>query len=77
MAGYDKNPSNVEALGQESKEWNICCKANIREFIALLRRPRSVMMFVPADAPVDSVINDLLPHLQKGDLMIDAGNSYF
>ncbi len=35
------------------------------------------MMLVPAGAPVDSVINDLSPHLDKGDLIIDAGNSYF
>jgi 6-phosphogluconate dehydrogenase len=35
------------------------------------------MMLVPAGAPVDGVINDLLPHLDRGDLIIDAGNSYF
>jgi 6-phosphogluconate dehydrogenase len=35
------------------------------------------MMLVPAGAPVDAVIKDLLPHLDKGDLIIDAGNSYF
>ena len=35
------------------------------------------MLLVPAGAPVDSVIKDLLPHLDKGDLIIDAGNSYF
>jgi len=35
------------------------------------------MMLVPAGPPVDSVIADLLPHLEKGDLIIDAGNSYF
>jgi 6-phosphogluconate dehydrogenase len=35
------------------------------------------MMLVPAGAPVDSVIKDLLLHLDKGDLIIDAGNSYF
>ena len=35
------------------------------------------MLLVPAGTPVDSVIADLLPHLEKGDLIIDAGNSYF
>ncbi|MCC7202210.1 MAG: NADP-dependent phosphogluconate dehydrogenase [Nitrospirae bacterium] len=77
VAGYDKDPLKVEALRQESKERDICGAANIREFIALLHRPRTLMMFVPAGAPVDSVINDLFPYLQKGDLIIDAGNSYF
>jgi 6-phosphogluconate dehydrogenase len=50
---------------------------NIVDFIALLRKPRAIMMLVPAGAPVDSVIKNLLPHLDKGDLIIDAGNSYF
>jgi 6-phosphogluconate dehydrogenase len=35
------------------------------------------MMLVPAGAPVDSVIKGLLPHLDKGDLIIDVGNSYY
>ena len=77
VAGYDKDQSKVEALRQESKERDVRGAANIQEFIALLRRPRAVMLLVPAGAPVDSVIVDLLPHLDEGDLIIDAGNSYF
>jgi 6-phosphogluconate dehydrogenase len=48
-----------------------------KEFAGLLHQPRAVMLLVPAGPPVDSVIADLLPHLGKGDLIIDAGNSYF
>jgi 6-phosphogluconate dehydrogenase len=77
VAGYDKDLAKVEALRQESKERDVRRVADIPEFIALLRHPRAVMMLVPAGAPVDSVIKDLLPHLDKGDLIIDAGNSYF
>jgi 6-phosphogluconate dehydrogenase len=77
VAGFDKDPNQVEALRKESAERNICGAANIQEFIALLRQPRAVMMLVPAGPPVDSVIKDLVPHLDKGDLIIDAGNSYF
>jgi 6-phosphogluconate dehydrogenase len=77
VAGYDKDPSKVEALQKESAENDIHGVANIKDFIGLLRWPRAVMMLVPAGPPVDSVIGDLLPHLQKGDLIIDAGNSYF
>ena len=43
----------------------------------MLRSPRAVMMLVPAGAPVDAVIRDLLPHLNPGDLIIDGGNSHF
>jgi 6-phosphogluconate dehydrogenase len=76
-AGYDKDAAKVAALRQEAENRDIRGAADIKEFIALLRKPRAVMMLVPAGAPVDSVINDLVAHLQPGDLIIDAGNSYF
>jgi 6-phosphogluconate dehydrogenase len=77
VAGYDEDHSKVEALRKESADRDICGAENINDFISLLCPPRAVMMLVPAGAPVDSVINDLLAHLQPGDLIIDAGNSYF
>ena len=77
VAGYDKDQAKVEALRQEAQQRDARGAAGIKEFLALLRRPRAVMMLVPAGAPVDSVIKDLLPHLDKNDLIIDAGNSYF
>jgi 6-phosphogluconate dehydrogenase len=77
VAGFDKDPSTVKALRQESEERDVRGAEDIKEFIGLLRKPRAVMLLVPAGAPVDSVIKDLLPHLDKGDLIIDAGNSYF
>ncbi len=45
--------------------------------LKLLRKPRAIMMLVPAGKAVDSVINDLLPHLDKDDIIIDGGNSHF
>ena len=77
VAGYDKDAAKVEELRKESAERNINGAASILDFIVLLRKPRAIMMLVPAGTPVDSVIKDLLPHLDKGDLIIDAGNSYF
>jgi 6-phosphogluconate dehydrogenase len=77
VAGYDNDQAQVEALRQESKERDIRGVENIQEFARLLRQPRAVMLLVPAGPAVDSVIADLLPHLEKGDLVIDAGNSYF
>ncbi len=76
-AGYDKDAAKVAALRQESGDRPVRGATDVAEFIGLLRRPRAVMMLVPAGPPVDSVIKDLLPHLEKGDLIIDAGNSYF
>ena len=77
VAGYDKDLTKIAALRLEAETRSIAGAADIQEFIALLRQPRAVMMLVPAGPPVDSVINDLLAHLRPGDLIIDAGNSYF
>ena len=77
VAGYDKDQTKVEALRKEAAGGKVSAAVNMVDFIALLRKPRAIMMLVPAGAPVDSVIKDLLPHLDKGDLIIDAGNSHF
>ncbi len=77
VAGYDKDPAKVESLRKEAAEHAVRGATNMLDFISMLRKPRAVMMLVPAGAPVDSVIKDLVPHLDRGDLIIDAGNSYF
>jgi 6-phosphogluconate dehydrogenase len=77
VVGYDKDPTKVRALGEESGKRDARGVTDVEDFIKLLRAPRAVMMLVPAGPPVDSVIKDLLPHLDKGDLIIDAGNSYY
>jgi 6-phosphogluconate dehydrogenase len=66
VAGYDMDQTKVEALRQESKECDVRRAESIQEFARLLRQPRAVMMLVPAGAPVDSVIKDLLPYLGMG-----------
>jgi len=77
VVGYDKDTNQVEALRQEAEQRKVHGATELKEFIAALRKPRAVMILVPAGAPVDSVIEALVPHLDNGDLIIDAGNSYF
>jgi len=77
VAGYDKDRDKVEALRGQAANRDVRGAAEIKEFIALLRRPRAVMLLVPAGPPVDSVIEDLLAHLEPGDIILDCGNSYF
>jgi 6-phosphogluconate dehydrogenase len=77
VAGYDKESNKVEALLQEAEQRHIRGLESVKEFVGLLRRPRAVMMLVPAGPPVDAVIRDLLPHLEPGDLIVDGGNSHF
>lgn len=77
LVGYDKEPDKVKALCQEDKSGNVFGAESIGELIALLRVPRTIMILVPAGAPVDVVIKDLLPYLESGDLIIDGGNSHY
>jgi len=77
VAGYDVDKTKVEALRRETEHRDIRGAESLAEFASLLRSPRAVMMLVPAGPPVDGVIKDLLPHLVRGDLIIDGGNSYF
>lgn len=50
---------------------------SIEEFCNSLERPRKVMIMVKAGGPVDAVIEQLIPHLEKGDVIIDGGNSHY
>lgn len=77
VAGYDTDQAKVEALQKEGGNKGIHCTTDLGEFLEILRKPRSIILLVPAGAPVDSVINETLVHLEKNDLIIDTGNSYF
>lgn len=50
---------------------------SIAEFVNSLKSPRKVMLMVKAGKPVDDFIEQLIPHLDKGDIVIDGGNSHF
>jgi 6-phosphogluconate dehydrogenase len=60
-----------------AQEKNIQPTRTMDEFVAALKKPRIAMMMVKAGAPVDAVINQLSPLLEKGDIIIDGGNSLF
>ncbi|PYJ15888.1 MAG: phosphogluconate dehydrogenase (NADP(+)-dependent, decarboxylating) [Verrucomicrobia bacterium] len=60
-----------------AKGKNIRPTRTMEEFVAALKTPRIAMMMVKAGAPVDSVISQLAPLLEKGDVIIDGGNSLF
>lgn len=76
-AGYDKDASKGVLLEEEGKDIKVKGFSDVKEFIASLTTPRAVMMLVPAGKIVDSVIEELLPLLDKGDILIDGGNSHF
>ena len=75
--GFDLDAAKRDLLLQEGVGMPVDVGADLAEFISKLESPRNIMMLVPAGPIVDSVISDLLPHLEKDDLIIDGGNSHF
>jgi 6-phosphogluconate dehydrogenase len=78
VAVYNRTVSKVdEFLANEAKGTQIAGAHSLEEFTGLLKRPRRVMLMVKAGASVDETIDQLLPHLEAGDIIIDGGNSLF
>ncbi|HVW96074.1 MAG TPA: NADP-dependent phosphogluconate dehydrogenase [Mucilaginibacter sp.] len=77
VAGHDKDSGKVASLNEEGKEKDVKGFDDVKEFIQSLTTPRAIMMLVPAGKIVDAVIEELTPLLDKGDILIDGGNSHF
>ena len=78
VAGYDKDKEKVKDLQIKIVKGDKIHPANtLSDFIKSLKKPRNVLLLVPAGKIVDAVIQELLSYLEKDDLIIDAGNSYF
>ena len=60
-----------------AKDKNIIGALSIQELVDALKKPRKVMIMVKAGKPVDDLIDQLIPYLDKGDIIIDGGNSHF
>jgi 6-phosphogluconate dehydrogenase len=75
--GFDLDSAKRQLLLEEGAGMEIASAENIMEFVESLDAPRKIMLLVPAGKIVDGVIENLLPHLEKGDIIIDGGNSHF
>ena len=69
---FDMNTANVKQLSSEGATGG----ESLDDFVKKLKRPRAVWLMVPA-AVVDSTLKDLAPRLEKDDIIIDGGNSYY
>ena len=69
---FDRSPKAVEELTRAKA----IGASSIADLVKKLETPRAIWLMVPA-AAVDATINDLLPHLTTGDILIDGGNSYY
>lgn len=78
VAGYDLDPAKTKTfLKEEGKGKDIVGVDSPDALMAVLEKPRRILMMVPAGAAVDSAIAHLKPHLEAGDILIDGGNSFF
>ena len=77
VAGYDKDEKKVKQYNDEAGDKKIKAFSTVDTFIGALKKPRVILMLVPAGKIVDAVINDLKPFLSKEDLLMDCGNSHF
>jgi 6-phosphogluconate dehydrogenase len=78
VVAYNRTVSKVdEFLANEAKGTKVQGAHSIEEMIKKLKRPRRVMMLVKAGQPVDDFIAQVAPHLEKGDIIIDGGNSLY
>ncbi len=77
VAAYNWTPDLTERVLKEHPHENLKGYFSLEDFIASLEKPRRIMMMIMAGDPVDSVIASLVPLLEKGDIVIDGGNSFF
>jgi 6-phosphogluconate dehydrogenase len=78
VAVYNRTTDKTrEFMEQEVGARDIRGGYDLPEFVNLLRRPRAIILLVSAGPAVDAVIEELLPFLEPGDLIIDSGNSHF
>ena len=78
VAVFNRTVSKVdEFLQQEAKGTQVVGAHSIEELVRLLKKPRRVMLMVKAGDTVDGMIDQIVPYLEKGDIIIDGGNSHF
>ncbi|HXQ55441.1 MAG TPA: NADP-dependent phosphogluconate dehydrogenase [Actinomycetes bacterium] len=78
VAVHNRTESRTrELLERHSDEGELVGTFSTEEFVAVLARPRRILVMVKAGPAVDAVLEELAGHLDEGDLLIDGGNSFF
>lgn len=78
VAVFNRSVEKVDKFIQgRGKGKNFIGAHTMKEFIDSIKAPRKVMMLVKAGQPVDDLIEQIIPHLAPGDIIIDGGNSHF
>jgi 6-phosphogluconate dehydrogenase len=74
---YNRSREKTDDILAETKGRNFKGTYSIEEFVESLESPRKIMLMVKAGAPTDATIEELIPYLNKGDILIDGGNTLF
>ena len=74
---YNRTTSKMQMFVDENPETpgGLVGKDSLESFVSSLKPPRKIIILVKAGNATDAVINSLLPHLEKGDVIIDGGNA--
>jgi 6-phosphogluconate dehydrogenase len=77
VAVFNRNPAVAQAFHAEHGDPRLVACTDYGQLVAALRRPRTIILMITAGAAVDAVLEDLLPLLHEGDVIIDGGNSHW
>jgi 6-phosphogluconate dehydrogenase len=77
VAGYNYTPDLTDKFAAEHPHENIQVFYDLKTFLNSLQKPRKVMLMIMAGKPVDQMLEQLIPLLDKGDVVLDGGNSFF
>ena len=77
VGGYNRSASVTDQVMKEHPHQNLIPFHDLGQLIASLSRPRKVMLMIQAGKPVDAVIEQLIPLLGQGDIILDGGNSFY
>ena len=74
---YNRHRNRTDEMMEDHSDKKLIPSYNIKDFVASLETPRRILLMVKAGKPTDAVIDELLPLLDKGDVLIDGGNTNF
>lgn len=77
VALYNRTGSKTEEVVNENPDKNLKGTYSVEEFVDSIEKPRRIVLMVQAGRGTDATIQSLLPHLDKGDVLIDGGNTFF
>lgn len=77
VAVFDRNEEARKKFGDKFGSGKFVIASSLEDLVLKMEAPRQIYIMVPAGAPVDAVIDSLLPVVSKGDILIDGGNTFF